>query len=159
MIKSNLKTVKIVAVICVALCALCLCYVFYNGVFREHRFLNSLNEKFIYYYAPTLISILICVCIIVFIGKILRHLKTGQLFVPYNYRWLLYAAIGFFIQPIFLETGHRMIREIELDWSFIPNMIFHPRCLPYIICALILYLFASLYRIGELAAEEQRLTI
>lgn len=158
MIKSNLKTVKIVVVICVALCALCLCYAFYDCMFR-HRFLNSLNERFICYYAPMLIISLICVCIIVFIGKILRHLKTGQLFVPNNYRWLLYAAICFFIQPIFLETGHRMIRELELDWSFIPNMIFHPRCLPYIICALILYLFASLYRIGELAAEEQRLTI
>ena len=158
MIKSNLKTVKIVAMICVALCALYLCYAIYNCTCREYRFLNSPGEKF-FFFAPGWINSFICVFIIVFICRILKHLKTGQLFVPYNYRWLLYAAICCLIEPLFFETFLRMSREIGFDWSYIPNTIFKPKNVPYMVSALMLYLFACLYRIGEIAAEEQRLTI
>lgn len=158
MIKSNLKTVKIVAMICVALCVLSLCYAIYDCTCRQHNYLKSLGEKF-FFYATDYIAGLICVFVIVFLFRILRHLKTGQLFVPYNYRWLIYAAVCCFIEPLFFETWLRISREIGFDWSYIPNMIFKPNNVPYMVCALMLYLFASLYRIGEIAAEEQRLTI
>lgn len=158
MIKSNLKTVKVLAIICVALCVLYLCYAVYNCIFREYRFLNSPEEKFLFY-APGYINSLIGVFIIVFNCKILRHLKTDQLFVPYNYRWLIYAAVCCFVEPLFIETWIRMSREIAFDWSYIPSVMFKPCYVPYMVTALMLYLFACLYRIGELAAEEQRLTI
>lgn len=150
--------VRRTAWVCVFFCILYFCYAFYDFMYRDHNFLNSLYSKFIFY-APGFLNTCLCVFLLLFLGKVICKIKSGFLFVPNNHVWLYFAALCTFIEPIFLELWRLHTRNFEFEWHFVLDVIFKPGAVMYMINGILLLIFAWLYKLGENIVEDQRLTI
>lgn len=160
MAKLNLKAIKRIVWLCIGYCIIYICYGLYDILYREY--INRSLE----------IKISICLVLIttilalIFVVRLLQGIKKhNQVFAPNNHRWLIYTSISLFIQP-FLNTYISAFfyyyngEWVDSDWlSVFLNPILLPRMIPYILTGLMLLIVAYLYKLGEQAVEDQRLTI
>lgn len=159
---SAIKSVRITAWICVALCILMICYGVYSPFrypFDEFRFDPWRVYHHIIY---PLFDIMMSACLIVFCVRILRKISEGMIFVRNNHHWIIVSVISYFVGNYldYLIASKVSMGTIFYQGLWTPlSFLISPLGINMTMMAFLMLIFAFLYRLGEKAAEEQRLTI
>lgn len=159
---SAIKSVRITAWICVALCVLVICY----GVYSPFRYpfdeFRSDPWRVYHHIISPLFDILMSACLIVFCVRILRKISEGMIFVRNNHRWIIVSVISYFVGNYldYLIASKVSMGTVFYQGFLTPfNYLLTPHGIVPTTFACIMLIFGFLYKLGEKAAEEQRLTI
>lgn len=159
---SAIKSVRITAWICVALCVLMICY----GVYSPFRYpfdeFRSDPWRVCHHIIYPLFDIMMSACLIVFCVRILRKISEGMIFVRNNHRWIIVSVISYFVGNYldYLIASKVSMGTIFYQGLWTPlSFLISPLGINMTMMAFLMLIFAFLYRLGEKAAEEQRLTI